>query len=103
VKRKVCLGSPEQIASWLKRTYPGSRKCTRPGVVASIVCARRDGLTQRKIAALDLNLAQEHIERVEKFLPETFVSRIRTNSLASLQCGTTVNGQSSKPNPLVAS
>jgi hypothetical protein len=43
-----------------------------------------DGLTQRKIAALDLNLAQEHIERVEKFLPETFVSRIRTNSLASL-------------------
>jgi hypothetical protein len=25
-----------------------------------------DGLTQRKIAALDLNLAQEHIERVEK-------------------------------------
>ena len=26
-----------------------------------------DGLTQRKIAALDLNLAQEHIERVENF------------------------------------
>jgi hypothetical protein len=62
-----------------------------------------DGLTQRKIAALDLNLSQENIERVENFLPETFFSRIRTNSLASLQCGTTVNGQSSKPNPLVAS
>jgi hypothetical protein len=62
-----------------------------------------DGLTRRKIAALDLSVAQEHIERVENFLPETFVSRIRTNSLASLQCGTTVNGQSSKPNPLVAS
>ena len=61
-----------------------------------------DELTQRKIAALDLNLAQEHIERVEKLLPETFVSRIRTNSLASLQCGTTVNGQSSKPSRAMA-
>ena len=85
--------TPSAVAlAWLR---------TRPGVTSIIIGARRLAQLDQNLDALDLTLAAEHVEALDRLSEPAlnFPARFLKNAANLMHNGATVNGEPTQRNP----